>query len=1143
MDDELDAWLFGDPTALLATNNPYADILSQFPEDTNLDDYVVTENGLIRNTAGDTGTFKDGKWIPYTGGDVKTFLTGSSASRFLDFAKRAKDALSSPQGIAGLAGAALGFLDRPKPSGGGTTMAYPGAAKLERKMVQGPYGPLAEYTGVGGGTPDYTSFTAPQVQFPTVGSGGAPSAGAGMSMQAKIDLYKQLRGYGLSDERVRRIAETMFGVQTDSDWSELTRRAGVTTGGIAGQKQKPSTDTTSGTKPSAVVGSQTLYTDPSQQKYKPSGMASWLQTSLSPIEKAAAYNAYLSNDMTDAEIRSMAEKNFGKQPDSDWAELKRLAATLPKNLLPSGRSFTDLELKGAVKKFLDSDQQPKSAPREEPSTFTGPPSLQVSQSSTPQQKAQEYQRLRQFGMSDSQIRAMAEAQMGKQTDSDWRALRDLAGETAARATGRQTSFDDPFVTELQSAMGQTSAPFSFTDPTSKSTITTKTGYTGVPYEYTFTDQYGKSETIAGNDLSAVNKLAQQYKVDLSKAFAAQTPSKFDASKYAVVGQYGLGIPLETIYSSDVGDTGGLTFRSLVEGPKLGSMSAQFYDKPLQEVEAVLKKYKQNPPKTEQELIEANSAWSDYSDRFRNPRNGQPPLRGGFDSSLSPIKMLPKTYEEYGSLNDLLSDLSRQVSQGTQNEFGLPNTREAELLNSAITILDKNPIIAQTIDRIKQLDPNVKINSYDIGNLNARIAEVGTARAVQDFISEKRNMVGFYDKGSEPFFQRHTMADPTYRAYSNLLNEVSSASASNVDQSSWETMAKRTSAKNQTPVLWRDPNSGQGIGMILGEDGQPKNFTFYGADGTALTSSIVSAPELYKKAELFGIDLSGIGELGNKLDKMGVKYKPNELYAGSDAGVDLQDIARGGMGSAFDWTKDPMAHLKGPSAISSLATNQALAQRLGVGAASGAPMGASTATQTAAQPASQVTTQPAAQVMSQPATQLAAQPAAQPAALRDLKSLLPSDWGSITDPSKKIDWFNQKKATEDELKAAGVKPEEIAWMRQNKLGTYASGGITQGYAHGGEARAYAGGKPLTMEDGGFVFTKKATDKLGRRGIAALGGKMISAPGNGTDDRGITGIIGKNGVTPARVSNGEAYIPPGRHDTKKLYALMHSLERKA
>lgn len=126
------------------------------------------------------------------------------------------------------------------------------------------------------------------------------------------------------------------------------------------------------------------------------------------------------------------------------------------------------------------------------------------------------------------------------------------------------------------------------------------------------------------------------------------------------------------------------------------------------------------------------------------------------------------------------------------------------------------------------------------------------------------------------------------------------------------------------------------------------------------------------------------------------------------------------------------------------------------------------------------------------------------------------------------------------------------VTQGKYGpivkTYAAeGGLMQAYANGGEAQAYVGGKPLVMEDGGFVFTEEAANKLGKTGIAALGGERISAPGNGTNDKGITGIIGKNGVTPARVSKDEAYFSKeavaANGGPKRMYALMNELQRKA
>lgn len=111
-----------------------------------------------------------------------------------------------------------------------------------------------------------------------------------------------------------------------------------------------------------------------------------------------------------------------------------------------------------------------------------------------------------------------------------------------------------------------------------------------------------------------------------------------------------------------------------------------------------------------------------------------------------------------------------------------------------------------------------------------------------------------------------------------------------------------------------------------------------------------------------------------------------------------------------------------------------------------------------------------------------------------------------------------------------------------------GPIARYAASGGIVNAYAGGglvQPFPMQDGGFVMTKRAVDGAGGpRGLQQRVPEavLIEGPGHGTSDSIPAVIEGSNGVTPARVSNGEMYVPPGR-DTGGLYSLMRSLERNA
>lgn len=111
---------------------------------------------------------------------------------------------------------------------------------------------------------------------------------------------------------------------------------------------------------------------------------------------------------------------------------------------------------------------------------------------------------------------------------------------------------------------------------------------------------------------------------------------------------------------------------------------------------------------------------------------------------------------------------------------------------------------------------------------------------------------------------------------------------------------------------------------------------------------------------------------------------------------------------------------------------------------------------------------------------------------------------------------------------------------------ANGGLMQAYAQGGIVTG-THQRPMQMEDGGFVMTKRAVDGAGGpQGIAQLlpQAKLIRGPGTGTSDD-IPATI--EGNTPARVSNGEMYVP--RAQVKQaggapaLYALMNKLQRSA
>lgn len=102
---------------------------------------------------------------------------------------------------------------------------------------------------------------------------------------------------------------------------------------------------------------------------------------------------------------------------------------------------------------------------------------------------------------------------------------------------------------------------------------------------------------------------------------------------------------------------------------------------------------------------------------------------------------------------------------------------------------------------------------------------------------------------------------------------------------------------------------------------------------------------------------------------------------------------------------------------------------------------------------------------------------------------------------------------------------------------------------GPVMQYAQGGPVRMEDGGFVMTKKAVDGAGGpQGIQKLipNARMIRGPGHGTSDDVPAVIVGNRGVTPAALSNGEAYVPKRTVENmggaQRLYTIMNNLQKR-
>lgn len=119
------------------------DAVNLAPGQGNLEqDFYVTDEGGVNTSYGEV-------FRSPTTSDNPDFLR-SLLNRFRRTGRRVGRFATSDRGILAILAAIAAARDRQKPSGGGIGTAYAGATPLQRQIVQGKYGPIAQYAANGG---------------------------------------------------------------------------------------------------------------------------------------------------------------------------------------------------------------------------------------------------------------------------------------------------------------------------------------------------------------------------------------------------------------------------------------------------------------------------------------------------------------------------------------------------------------------------------------------------------------------------------------------------------------------------------------------------------------------------------------------------------------------------------------------------------------------------------------------------------------------------------------------------------------------------------------------------------------------------------------------------------------------------------
>jgi hypothetical protein len=203
------------------------------------------------------------------------------------------------------------------------------------------------------------------------------------------------------------------------------------------------------------------------------------------------------------------------------------------------------------------------------------------------------------------------------------------------------------------------------------------------------------------------------------------------------------------------------------------------------------------------------------------------------------------------------------------------------------VFDENPAIKNVVEQAYSIDPGLEtfqpITANLVTGLAAEVKRIGFEDASQNFLKQAQNLVGF---GEATWFQQQNRGNTKWANYQKAILSYSPV----LPQAEWEASLKKYTDIDRN-LVYRDPISGRGVAVLFDEiKREARGLVYLDSDGERFRSSIFASPDLYREAETFGIDLSGISVLNDKLTAANIKFLPSQLYKGSDAGINFDNIA-------------------------------------------------------------------------------------------------------------------------------------------------------------------------------------------------------------------------------------------------------------
>jgi hypothetical protein len=289
-----------------------------------------------------------------------------------------------------------------------------------------------------------------------------------------------------------------------------------------------------------------------------------------------------------------------------------------------------------------------------------------------------------------------------------------------------------------------------------------------------------------------------------------------------------------------------------------------------------------------------------------------------NNSPAPVPVVPATPDPVGALDNNTVGF-QYGSPGETTTLGNLSLAERQKIQ---TIFDSDPRLKQLLEEAYGIDPDLEkkipITANRIEQLEAEAKRIGFTNLARNFLQEAQNLVGF---GEATWFTGQNPGTTKWANYQKLQLSYSPV----LPQADWEKFitSRYSELGVDIKLMYRDPVSNRGVSVKVNPDnGQVEGLQYWNSDGIPLKTSVFAAADLYREAEVFGIDLTGISILNNKLAQQNINFLPGQLYGnGSDAGINFENISNY---SELDematdaWLKDQIALAQQQWTISSSA---------------------------------------------------------------------------------------------------------------------------------------------------------------------------------------------------------------------------------